>query len=138
MNMQELMRMVAEQVANGVIDAEAELLCAKAGAPRNGYRLRTPKTCLGDLALRVPKVRIGSLFPSGVIERYQRVDRALAAAATVTSMYHVACNMLREICPRAAAVLEEAEPDALAYLDLPPSHWKRPRTNNVQERPTAR
>lgn len=35
---------------------------------------------------------------------------------------------------RAAAVLEEAEPDALAYLDFPPAHWKRLRTNNVQER----
>lgn len=31
-------------------------------------------------------------------------------------------------------VLEEAEPDALAYLDFPPTHWKRLRTNNVQER----
>ena len=31
-------------------------------------------------------------------------------------------------------MLEEAEPDALAYLDFPPSHWKRLRTNNVQER----
>lgn len=36
--------------------------------------------------------------------------------------------------PEAAAVLEETEPDALAYLDFPPSHWKRLRTNNVQER----
>lgn len=42
--------------------------------------------------------------------------------------------MLRGACPKAADVLEEAEPDALAYLDFPPSHWKRLRTNNVQER----
>ena len=38
------------------------------------------------------------------------------------------------VLPEAAAVLEEAEPDALAYLDFPPTHWKRLRTNNVQER----
>ena len=31
-------------------------------------------------------------------------------------------------------MLEEAEPDALAYLDLPPSHRKRLRADNVQER----
>lgn len=55
-------------------------------------------------------------------------------AATVTAMYHAACDMLEGCCPRAAAVLEEAEPDALAYLDFPPTHWKRLRTNNVQER----
>ena len=44
-------------------------------------------------------------------------------AATITAMYHVACDMLRECRPGTAAVLEEAEPDALAYLDFPPSHW---------------
>ena len=52
----------------------------------------------------------------------------------VGAMYHVACEMLEGCCPKAAAVLEEAEPDALAYLDFPQSHWKRLRTNNVQER----
>ena len=46
-------------------------------------------------------------------------------AATARDMYHVACDMLRERCPKA---------DALAYLAFPPSHWKRLRTNNVQER----
>lgn len=55
-------------------------------------------------------------------------------AATVTAKYHAACDMLEGCCPRAAAVLEEAEPDALTYLDFPPTHWKRLRTNNVQER----
>lgn len=43
-------------------------------------------------------------------------------------------NMLEECCPRAAAIIEEAEPDVLAYLYFPPSHCKRLRTNNVQER----
>ena len=54
-------------------------------------------------------------------------------AATVTAMYHAACDMLEGCCPRAAAVLEEAEPDALAYLGLPPTQWKCLRTKNVQE-----
>lgn len=55
-------------------------------------------------------------------------------AATAVAMYHAACEILEGRCPGAARVLEEAEPDALAYLDFPPSHWKRLRTNNVQER----
>jgi putative transposase len=42
--------------------------------------------------------------------------------------------MLRECCPKAADVWEEAEADALAYLDFPASHWKRLGTSNVQER----
>lgn len=55
-------------------------------------------------------------------------------ADQVRAMHHLACEMLEECCPKAARVLEEAEPDALAYLDLPQSHRKRTRTNNVQER----
>lgn len=55
-------------------------------------------------------------------------------ASTVTAMYYAACDMLEGCRPRAAAILEEAEPDALAYLDFPPSHWKRLRVINVQER----
>lgn len=47
---------------------------------------------------------------------------------------YCACEMLGGFCPGAARVLEAAEPDALAYLDFPQSHWKRLRTNNVQER----
>ena len=42
-------------------------------------------------------------------------------------------HLMRD-CPRAADVWEAAEADALAYLDFPASHWKRLRTNNLQER----
>ena len=70
----------------------------------------------------------------------RRVGRVLSPvlrakdAATARAMYHVAYDMLRDCRPKAAAVAEEAEPGALAYLGFPPSHWKRLRTNNVQER----
>lgn len=43
-------------------------------------------------------------------------------------------EMPKPCCPEAARILKKAEPDALAYLNLPASHWKRPRTNNLQER----
>lgn len=52
----------------------------------------------------------------------------------VRELYHLACEEIEGICPRAAELLEEAEPDALAYLDLPYEHHMRLRTNNVQER----
>ena len=298
------------------MSAEADQMCAATGNSRNGYRERTLTTCVGTLTLRVPKLRSGSFFPDDVLERYQRVDRAIVAAvaemyatgtstrkvqkvaqamgverlskdqvsaicghldaevgelvtrplgklrtpylwidaayvkcrrdrrvastAVVTAIgcdeggwrrvlglgvvdteaydswlaflrkvrdrgvrgvglvtsdahpglvravsevfqgaawqrcvvhlmrdcaraagsrqlsrrvsrivapvfrlkeagavraaYHLAVDMLGSCCPEAAAVLEETEPDALAYLDFPPSHWKRLRTNNVQER----
>lgn len=58
----------------------------------------------------------------------------LKKAGAVRAAYHMAIGMLEECCANAAAILEEAESDALAYLDFPASHWKRLHTNNVQER----
>ena len=54
-------------------------------------------------------------------------------AAAVTAMCRAARAMPEGRCPR-AAVLEEAEPDAPACLDFPPSHRKRLRADNVRER----
>ena len=84
-DMQELIRRLAEQVVNAVMDAEADQLCGGGANGRNGYRERGLATCVGTLALRTPKLRTGSFFPDDVIERYQRVDRALVAA--VAEMY---------------------------------------------------
>lgn len=58
----------------------------------------------------------------------------LKDAGAVRAAYHLATEILEGCCPEAARILEEAEPNALAYLDFPPSHWKRLRTNNLQER----
>ena len=84
-DMQELLRRLAEQVVNAVMDAEADQLCGGGANSRNGYRERALATCVGTLTLRIPKLCSGSFFPEDVIERYQRVDRALVAA--VAEMY---------------------------------------------------
>lgn len=52
----------------------------------------------------------------------------------VRELYHAAIDAIEGFCEDAAAVLEEAEPDALAYLDFPYEHHVRLRTDNVQER----
>ena len=49
-------------------------------------------------------------------------------------LYHLACGEIAGFCPKAAELLEDAECDALAYLDFPYEHHRRLRTNNVQER----
>ena len=49
-------------------------------------------------------------------------------------MYHKAIEMLEDVCPGVARVMAEVEPGALAYLDFAAFHWKRLRTNNLQER----
>ena len=52
----------------------------------------------------------------------------------VRELYQLATAQIEGFCPKAAEVLEEAEADALAYLDFPYEHHIRLRTNNVQER----
>ena len=52
---------------------------------RGGYRSRRLDTTVGTPGLRIPKLRSGSYFPTGLPGRYSRTDRALAAA--VAEMY---------------------------------------------------
>ncbi len=47
-------------------------------AQRNGHRDRLLATKAGDVALKIPKLRHGSFFPS-ILERRRRIDRALFA-----------------------------------------------------------
>ena len=51
---------------------------------RNGYRSRRLDTTVGTLDLRIPKPGSGSYFPTGLLERYSRTERALAAAVAET------------------------------------------------------
>ena len=77
-----------ELVANAAMSARADEECGAAYGERspertnsrNGYRERGLATSVGDVTLRIPKLRSGSFFPDDLIERYCRVDRALVAA----------------------------------------------------------
>lgn len=83
-NLRELIRRLAEDVVNAIMGAEADQLCSGGANSRNGYRERNLATCVGDITLRIPKLRSGSFFPEDVVERYQRVDRAVVAAVAET------------------------------------------------------
>ena len=106
----------------GLVNAVEEVF---QGASWQRCAVHLMRDCMREAGSRQLKKRVGRIMSP--------VFRA-KDAATARAMYHVACDMLRDCCPKAADVAEEAEPDALAYLAFPPSHWKRLRTNNVQER----
>ena len=86
-DMRDLLRRLAEQFENAVMDAGADQLCGSGANSRNGYRERSLATCVGTLTLRISKLRSGSFFPEEVIERYQGIDLALVAA--VVEMYAI-------------------------------------------------
>ena len=115
-------QLVTSDAHKGLIRAIEEVF---QGASWQRCAVHLMRDCMREAGSRQLKRRVGRMLSP--------VFRA-KDAATARAMYHVACDMLRDCCPKAAAVAEEAEPDALAYLGFPPSHWKRLRTNNVQER----
>ena len=92
-DLREFGRRMLELVANAAMSARADEECGAAYGERspertnsrNGYRERGLATSVGDVTLRIPKLRSGSFFPDDLIERYCRVDRALVAA--VAEMY---------------------------------------------------
>lgn len=161
-NPRELMRRIAEDAVSAIMDAEADQLCSGGANSRNGYRERNLVTCVGDITMRIPKLRSGSFFPEDVVERYQRVNRAVVSAvaemyATGTStrkVQRIAEKLgisrlskdqvstiakgldadIAELKGRDVHGVQLVTSDALAYLAFPPAHWKRLRTNNVQER----
>ncbi|WP_255464183.1 MULTISPECIES: transposase [unclassified Adlercreutzia] len=83
-NMQELIRTVAEALVNEIMSAQADELCDSSQNTRNGHRERRLITCAGAITMRIPELRIGSYFPDELIERYSRADRAVASAIAET------------------------------------------------------
>jgi hypothetical protein len=48
--------------------------CADRGTHRNGHRAKTVSTTAGDIEVQIPKLRVGSFFPS-LLERRRRIPR---------------------------------------------------------------
>jgi transposase-like protein len=80
------------------------------------------RSCIGAAGSRSLKRRVARIMKP--VFRAKEADQ-------VRALCHLAAEMLGECCPKAAEIWEEAEADALAYLDFPASHWKRLRTNNL-------
>lgn len=80
-NISELARVLAQTLVNEVMDAQADEACANGNA-RNGYRERRLVTCVGEMTLRIPKLRAGSFYPEDLLTRWSRTDRAVIAAVS--------------------------------------------------------
>jgi transposase-like protein len=79
--LRELLRMFLEKLMSN----EADSLCgADYGEraeervnSRNGYRIRPLETRVGEMALRIPRLRTGSYFPEWLLQPRRRSERAL-------------------------------------------------------------
>lgn len=108
----ELARRQVESALNQLMDWQADELCGE-GNRRNGYRERKLLTPLGEITLRIPKLREGTYFPDELIRPYSRVDRAMVA-------------VVREAYVRGLSTRKiEKAADALDFGSLSPSRVSR-------------
>jgi putative transposase len=97
-------RTAAQTMYQALIDAEVTAVIgagpwersAERSAHRNGSRPRTLTTTAGDLELRIPKLRVGSFFPS-LLERRRRVDQALFAVIMEAYLHGVSTRKVDDL-----------------------------------------
>ena len=80
-----LARALLEAGVNEMMAAQANAMCEATGTARNGFRERHFETQVGTIKLRIPKMRRGTYFPDGAVERWSRIDRV--AICDVAEMY---------------------------------------------------
>ena len=115
-------RLVVSDAHPGLVNAVASTF---QGAAWQRCAVHLMRDCMRECPSKSARRRVGRILSTV----FRAKDPDLCRA-----MYHAAADMVAAVSARAAKILEEAECDALAYLDFPASHWKRLRTNNVQER----
>ena len=97
-------RTATEKLYQELIDAELTAVIGAAPhertetrtAQRNGGRPRTLTSQVGDLELRIPKLRTGSFFPS-LLERRRRIDQALFAVVMEAYLHGVSTRKVDDL-----------------------------------------
>jgi putative transposase len=135
-----LVRQLAERLLQELIEAEATVHIG-AGPnersetrtnQRNGHRPKTLTTAAGDLDLRIPKLRVGSFFPS-LLERRRRIDRALFAVVMEAYLHGVSTRSVDDLVVAMGAntgisksevsrICQNLDAQVAAFRDRPLSH----------------
>lgn len=101
-----------EAMADQIMDWQADELCGEGNRSR-GCRKRKPAATVGEITLRIPKLREGTYFPDGPVRPYSRVDRAMV-------------GVIREACVRGLSTRRiEKAADALGFASPVPSRVSR-------------
>ena len=85
-----------EAELSAVIGAEPHERSPERVNYRNGHRPRVLTTVAGDLELAIPKLRVGSFFPS-LLERRRRIDQALFAVVMEAYLHGVSTRKVDDL-----------------------------------------
>ena len=117
-------RLVVSDAHSGIIKAVSEVFLGSSWQRCVTHFMRN---CADAYAGRLGKQRL--------VRECLKATFAQAEPTVVRACFHEASARLRDLgCPKAADLMDGAEPSVLCYLDFPAAHAKRIRTDNVQER----
>jgi transposase-like protein len=96
---------------------------------RNGYRSRPWQTRLGDIDLRIPKLRKGSYFPDWLLEPRRRSEKALLAAVAEAYVLGVSTRRVERLLEtlglsgisksRVSEIVQELDPTVESFRQRP-------------------
>jgi transposase-like protein len=93
---QTIYQALIEAELTAVIGAGPHERSAERTNQRNGHRPRVLTTPAGDLELAIPKLRVGSFFPS-LLERRRRIDQALFAVVMEAYLHGVSTRKVDDL-----------------------------------------
>jgi len=133
----DLLRSLLQAVVEQLMSAEADARCgagygersAERVNARNGYRGRPWETRLGEIDLRIPKLRKGSYFPDWLLEPRRRSEKALLAAIAEAYVLGVSTRRVERLLEtlglsgisksRVSTIVAELDPAVEAFRQRP-------------------
>ena len=90
------MQALIEAEAAAKIGAGRYERCEERQTHRNGHRSRTLSTTSGDIEVKIPKLRVGSFFPS-LLQPRRRIDKALHAVIMEAYVHGVSTRSVDDL-----------------------------------------
>ena len=132
MSLEWILQQLIEAEATAFIGAERFERTDTRTNQRNGHRPRLLSTPAGDVELEIPKLRVGSFFPS-LLERRRRIDRALFAVVMEAYVHGVSTRKVDDLVKalgvasgisksEVSRICSELDRDLKAFRDRPLDH----------------
>jgi transposase-like protein len=133
----DVLRALLQATVEQLMSADADNVCgasfgersAERVNARNGYRTRPWETRLGDIDLRIPKLRKGSYFPDWLLEPRRRSEKALLAAVAEAYVLGVSTRRVERLLEtlglsgisksRVSEIVQELDPVVEAFRQRP-------------------
>jgi len=128
-----MVKSTVEEMINGMLDPEADVLCNADRYERNpersdyrsGHYNRKLHTTAGEVNVKVPNDRIAEV--AGMLKAIHAQENRTEARKKAKSVIE---NLKKMKLSAAAKVVDEGIEETFSYYKFPHQYWRRLRTNN--------